>query len=115
MSKRIGIVWDYIAHYKYLIVIVLGILVVGFVDENSIRQRILYQIEIDGLRSEIEKYETRYQNDLKQLQEMRKGVEAYKKIARERYFMKANDEEIFVLSTDLPDNDKEQEDNETVE
>ena len=39
----------------------------------------------------------------------------YEKIARERYFMKADDEDIFVLSTDLPKNNDEEIENETVE
>lgn len=34
---------------------------------------------------------------------MRLGPEVFGKIARERYFMKADDEDIFVLSTDLPE------------
>ena len=45
---------------------------------------------------------------------MNHGGRAYERIARERYFMKADDEDIFVLSTDLPNNDNEQ-DNETTE
>lgn len=36
MSKRLGIIWNYLAHYKYLIVIVVGVLVVGVIDDNSI-------------------------------------------------------------------------------
>lgn len=55
MSKKLGIIWNYLAHYKYLIVIVAGVLVVGVVDDNSVRQHIKYQIEIATLRSEIEK------------------------------------------------------------
>lgn len=54
MSKKLGIIWNYLAHYKYLIVIVAGVLVVGVVDDNSVRQHIRYQIEIATLRSEIE-------------------------------------------------------------
>ena len=93
----------------------MGVLGVGFVDDNSIRQHIMYQAQIENLRTEIEKYETQYQNDIDQLHDMRKGVKAYERIARERYFMKAENEDIFVLSTDLPNNDNEQEDNETIE
>lgn len=116
MSKRLGIIWNYLAHYKYLIVIVVGVLVVGVVDDNSIRQHIKYRWQIHQLKSEIEKYNAQYENDTKQLQEMRKGHKAFEKIARERYFMKADDEDIFVLSSDLPDNNNEQDDNdETVE
>lgn len=117
MSKRLGIIWVYLSHYKYLITIVVGVLVVGVVDDNSIYQHIKYQIQISELHSEIEKYQSQYEKDSKQLREMRHGVKAYEKIARERYFMKADDEDIFVLSTDLPtSNENEQDiDNETTE
>ena len=114
MSKRLGIIWNYLSHYKYLIVFVVGALVVGVVDDNSIYQHVMYQLQIENLRSEIEKYTTQFQNDSRQLKAMRKGPKAYEKIARERYFMKADDEDIFVLSTDLPNSNQEQED-ETVE
>ena len=115
MSKRLGVIWNYLSHYKYLIVFVGGIFVVGFVDDNSVYQHIKYQIQINELRSEIDKYTTQYRDDSKQLREMRKGPKAYEKIARERYFMKADDEDIFVLSTDLPNNNDQETENETIE
>jgi len=115
MSKQLGIIWNYLSHYKYLIVIVVGILVVGAIDDNSIYQHVKYQIQINNLRSEIEKYTNQYQEDYKQLREMRKGAKAYEKIARERYFMKADEEDIFVLSTDLPESNQEEQENETTE
>lgn len=115
MSKQLGIIWGYLSHYKYLIVIVIGVLVVGAIDDNSIYQHIKYQMQIRNLRSEIEKYTSQYQKDYQQLREMRKGAKAYERIARERYFMKADDEDIFVLSTDLPSNNQEEQENETVE
>ena len=117
MSKRLGIIWNYLAHYKYLIVIVVGVLVVGVVDDNSIRQHIRYQIEIASLRAEIDKYQTQYESDMQQLRDMRRGPEAFGKIARQRYFMKADDEDIFVLSTDIPEEINENEtesENETI-
>lgn len=110
MSKRVGIIWNYLAHYKYLIVIVVGVLVVGVIDDNSIRQHIRYQIQIAGLRSEIDKYNAQLEKDTRLLKEMRKGPQVFGKIARERYFMKADNEDIFVLSSDIPD-ELEEEDN----
>lgn len=109
MSKRLGIIWNYLAHYKYLIVIVVGVLVVGVIDDNSIRQHIRYQIQIAGLRSEIEKYNAQLERDTRMLKEMRKGPKVFGKIARERYFMKTDDEDIFVLSSDIPDEPVEEE------
>lgn len=110
MSKRLGIIWNYLAHYKYLIMIVVGVLVVGVIDDNSIRQHIRYQIQIAGLRSEIDKYNAQLEKDTRLLKEMRKGPQVFGKIARERYFMKADNEDIFVLSSDIPD-EPEEEDN----
>ena len=110
MSKRLGIIWNYLAHYKYLIVIVVGVLVVGVIDDNSIRQHIRYQIQIAGQRSEIDKYNAQLEKDTRLLKEMRKGPQVFGKIARERYFMKADNEDIFVLSSDIPD-EPEEEDN----
>ena len=103
MSQKLSIIWAYLAHYKYLIVIVAGVLIVGVVDDNSIRQHIKYQLQIATLREEIGKYRAQYEKDSRQLKEMRLGPEVFGKIARERYFMKSDDEDIFVLSTDLPD------------
>ena len=103
MSQKLSIIWAYLAHYKYLIVIVAGVLIVGVVDDNSIRQHIKYQLQIATLREEIGKYQAQYEKDSRQLKEMRLGPEVFGKIARERYFMKSDDEDIFVLSTDLPD------------
>lgn len=102
MSQKLSIVWNYLAHYKYLMVIIAGVLIVGVVDDNSIRQHIKYQLQIATLREEIEKYRDQYEKDSRQLKEMRQ-TDVFGKIARERYFMKSDDEDIFVLSTDLPD------------
>lgn len=116
MNRRLGLIWNYVSHYKYLITVIVGGLIVGVVDENSIRQHLKYQFQIRNLNAEIEKYNSQNENDLKTLKEMQSGTKAYEKIARERYFMKADDEDIFVLSTDLPTDENIQEDNdETVE
>ena len=110
MSQKLSIIWNYLAHYKYLIVIIAGVLIVGVVDDNSIRQHIKYQLQIATLREEIGKYRDQYEKDSRQLKEMRQGPDVFGKIARERYFMKSDDEDIFVLSTDLPDEEVPQDD-----
>lgn len=53
MSQKLSIIWNYLAHYKYLMVIIAGVLIVGVVDDNSIRQHIKYQLQIATLREEI--------------------------------------------------------------
>lgn len=92
---------SFLDHYKYLIVIVIGIVVVGFVDENSFMRRIQYELQISDLKAEIKKYNERNEADMRQLRELKRDPKAIQKIARERYFMKADDEDIFVLSDDI--------------
>lgn len=100
MASRLGVVWSFISHYKYLLVIVLGVIIVGFIDENSFMRRIQLELKISDLRSDINKYNKQYQDDSRQLREIRRNPKTIEKIARERYFMKADDEDIYVLSDD---------------
>lgn len=102
MSKIANKVWSFLSHFKYHIVIVLGILIVGFVDENSFVRRIEYEYHIESLKEEISEYKARYEADSKRLKDLGKDPKVISKIARERYFMKTDDEDIFVLSDDEP-------------
>lgn len=97
---RLKLILALVSHYKYAITIVVGILLVGFVDENSFMHRVQLEMQISDLTDEIERYSKQNEADLRQLKELRHGVRAYERIARERYFMKADDEDIYVLSDD---------------
>ncbi|MCI1732199.1 MAG: septum formation initiator family protein [Prevotella sp.] len=100
MASRLSVVWGFISHYKYLVVGVLGVLIVGFIDENSFMRRIQLELQISDLQSNIKKYNKQYEDDSRQLREIRRNPKTIEKIARERYFMKADDEDIYVLSDD---------------
>ena len=115
MASRLNIILEVISHYKYLITIVVGLLVVGVLDDNSCRKRIQYELQISELEDQIEQYNKQYERDSKKLQEIKKDPKAIEKIARERYFMKADDEDIFVLSTDEQAEKNTNEDDETIE
>ena len=60
---------------------------------------------INELEEEIEKYDADYKRDQAQIRELDRNPKAMEKIARERYFMKDDDEDIFVLSDDNRQND----------
>lgn len=100
LVSRFNIILSFISHYKYLIVIVGGILIVGFLDENSFLKRVQLEWQISDLKAEIEKYRTQNEISTQKLRELKRNPNAIKKIARENYFMKADDEDIFVLSDD---------------
>ncbi|MBO4721279.1 MAG: septum formation initiator family protein [Prevotella sp.] len=85
---------------KYTVVVLLGVLVVGFLDENSIWNHFKNQRRISELEEEIGKYNAAFERDQSQIRQMNKDPKAMEKIARERYFMKADDEDIYVLSDD---------------
>lgn len=107
--KRLVPIINLIGHYKYVITIVVGVLVVGFLDEDSFVRRVQLELQISDMNAEIEKYRSIYESDSKQLRELRTNPEAFEKIARERYFMKADDEDIYVLSDDSkPETDNDE-------
>lgn len=110
--KRLAPIINLIGHYKYVITIVVGVLVVGFLDENSFVRWVQLELQVSDMEAEIEKYRSIYESDSRQLRELRTNPRAFEKIARERYFMKADDEDIYVLSDDQK---PETENDETVE
>jgi cell division protein FtsB len=85
---------------KYAVVCVAGILIVGFLDENSVWNHLKNRQRIEELTEEKARYNAAYRRDQAQIRELDRNPKAMEKIARERYFMKADDEDIFVLSDD---------------
>jgi len=85
---------------KYVVVTLIGIILIGFVDENSVWHHMVNKQRISELQEEIDAYTLQNKNDQAQIQKLDSDPKAIKKIARERYFMKADNEDIFVLSDD---------------
>ena len=85
---------------KYAVISIFGITLVCFVGENSLMAHLRNKSYISKLSDEIEDYNERYNNDLRQIRELNHNPKAMERIARERYFMKHDDEDIFVLSDD---------------
>lgn len=107
--NRIYSVWRYICRRKYLIVTVIGIVFVGFVGENSILKHVQNRMQINDMKDEISTYEAQHDQAENTLKELKHNPKAITKIAHERYFMKTDDEDIFVLSDD--NNTEEKTDN----
>jgi len=98
---------------KYAVVIVTAVVIVGFVDENSMWSHFRNKQKINELEIEIQRYKRQYERDRAQLRKLDTDPKAIEKIARERYFMKTENEDIFVLSDDMEAS--EQLDDETTE
>lgn len=88
--------------FKYIIVIVVGIALVVFLDKNSMMKRISLNSDISELRSEIQKYTAAFKRDSAVVVKLKTDPQAIRDVARRQYYMKQDDEEIFVLSDDEP-------------
>lgn len=94
---------DVIGHYKYLITIVVGLSIILFLGENSVMNLLKLKMQKEDLQEEIDRYNAQEAQSKKSLEELKTNPDAVEKVARERYFMKKADEDVFVFSTDKND------------
>ena len=85
---------------KYALVSIIAVVLIGFVDDNSVWHHMQNKHKISELEAEIAKYTDQNQRNLQQIRMLESDPKAIENIARERYFMKADDDDIFVLSDD---------------
>lgn len=97
---KLNSIWDYIARHKYLITISLGVLIIGILDENSIMRIVSLNLKIDEANNKLEGYVEKYKSDSTKLHEFMYSPSGVRRIAREKYFMKQANEDVYVLSID---------------
>lgn len=88
---------QWIFKLKYVLALAVFVGVIGFVGESSIMNRIGQQQEISNLKSEIDEYNRKFEQDKKTLDALKHDPEAVKEVARSRYFMKTDNEDIFIV------------------
>lgn len=99
--SRLKYIWKYVCRHKYMITILVFVLIIGVLDDNSLIRRVSHWREIRELNTEIERYRSQYEEDSRALKELTSNPEALEKIAREKYKMKKADEDIFIFEEDL--------------
>lgn len=104
-----------IPYVKYIVVCLIGVVLIGFVGSNSILGHFQNKARISELKEEIDYYEGEYRRDQNQIHQLQSNSKAMEKVARERFFMKTADEDIFVLSDDQREYQENTEHHETVE
>jgi len=95
-----------LSRFKYALVTIVAGLFLTVLGENSLMQRFRYERQISELEEEIEKQETQYLQDSLRLVELERDPSAIRTIARERYFMKAADEDIYVFSDEIAEQEE---------
>lgn len=89
--------WNYVRRYKYWAALLIFLLILGVLDENSLWSRYERRVEISNLKREIAKYQQQYDEEKAQLQALESSREMVEKMARERYRMKRDNEDVFVF------------------
>ena len=87
---------------KYLVVLALGVLLVGFVGDNSVIGHLRKKSRMNELKEEIAQHKALTKANLQQIYLMQTDMKAVECVAREQHFMKMDDEDVFVLSDDDP-------------
>ncbi len=66
-------------------------------DRNNLIDRVKFVRKLNEMERQKEYYETRIEQDSRKLNELKTNRENLEKFAREQYYMKKPDEEIFVI------------------
>ncbi len=82
---------------KYPITFLVFAVFFVFVGESSLINRFEQQEEIQRLEAEIEEYNDKFDKDKETLNRLKNDPEAMKEVAREKYYMKTEDEVLFVI------------------
>ncbi len=90
----------YILKYKYAISITVFAVVIGFIGDNCLIQRFAQQRDIAELKEDINFKINTYKKDELELEKIHNNPEAVKRVAHEKYYMKTEDEDIFVINGD---------------
>ena len=81
---------------KYILTIAFFALLIIYVDENSVMNRMERIKEIETLQNEIADLKAKYEEDTRKLNELEE-YEHVVRVAREMYQMKRPDEDIFII------------------
>lgn len=94
---RLNSIWIFIRQHKYAFAVIIFLLIIGVVDEDSLYVRYQRKMEISRLQEQIDKYQAQYEADTRQLNALLNNPKEVEKMARERYFMKRPNEDVFVF------------------
>jgi cell division protein FtsB len=89
--------WTVLKRHKYWTVLAAFVLWMSFLDESNWILRVKHKSEIATLHTEIERYRKQFDADTERLEELTENPEALEKVAREKYFMKRPDEDVFIF------------------
>ncbi len=97
---RLKELWDKIPDFfknKYIITFIVFFIWIFLFDPNNMIERFKGYMKIGELEDEKQYFEEKIQKDSLQLKEIKTDKEAVEKYAREKYYMKKKNEDIFII------------------
>lgn len=82
---------------KYAVTAIVFFIWLFFFDQNNIISQISYRIELSKLEADKEYYEQEIKKTVEDLEELKTNPKTLEKFAREKYLMKKENEELFVI------------------
>ena len=82
---------------KYILTLLIFFVWLLIFDQHNLIDRIKIVRKLNEMERQKEYYETRIEQDSRKLNELKTNRENLEKFAREQYYMKKPDEEIFVI------------------
>ncbi|MFV0392308.1 MAG: septum formation initiator family protein [Paludibacteraceae bacterium] len=85
---------------KYFLTIVIFAVIVIFFGNNSLRNRWKTGKDIKSLNKEINFYQNEIQSNKQKMNDMQSGDENLERYAREKYYLKKDSEDLFIIKED---------------
>ena len=89
---------------KYFIAAIAFVVWMLFFDRNDMLSQYEYRSEVNKLQEEKDFYEKETAHVKKDLDELNTNLNTAEKFAREKYFMKKDNEDVFVIVKEAPKN-----------
>ena len=106
MGKKLKNITYYFWKNKYIVFLIFFIVIVGFVDSSSLINRFDIKQENARLSADIKDYEAQCHRDSLKLQQLMQSPNAVIKVAREVHLMKADNEDVYLVSVEPKDKDE---------
>ena len=82
---------------KYWVVIIIFLVITFTVGDSNLYKRYQYDEKIRILEQEIKNYQKEIEINRKKLEDLNTNKERLERFAREEYFMKEQDEDVFII------------------
>ena len=97
MNDSIATFFNWVKNNKYWFVTIAFLLIIIFFDENNMIKHFQNQREIAVLKSEIDELKEELEVLSRKSAELHKDIEIMEKVAREKYGMHKEGEEVFIV------------------